>query len=452
MHDPHKPAGLPRITLPAANLPRAIASAALIALAALQLSIAVADEWPQWRGPTRDGVWRETGLVERFESSQIPIRWRVEVSSGYSGPTVAGGRVYVTDRVVEPEQIERVHCFDAMTGETVWRYNYRCPYENVSYEAGPRASVLIDEGRAYSLGTMGHLHCFDAASGEVIWKKDLNTEYQIRMPIWGIAASPVIEGNLLIAQIAGSDGACIVAFDKKTGKERWRALDDRASYSAPIVIDQAGKRVVVCWTGDNVVGLDSSSGDVHWKHPFPPKRVIIAIATPVVDANRLFFTSFYDGALLLRLDQDKLAVEQLWHHVGPNEQQTEALHSIISTPLLDGDYIYGVDSYGELRCLDAKTGERIWESLEATPRARWSTIHMVKNGDKIWMFNERGELIISRLSPQGFEEISRAQLLGPTRDQLNQRGGVCWSHPGYAYRHVYARNDKELVCASLEAQ
>ena len=422
-----------------------------VAFAMVSASTAIADDWPQWRGPDRDGVWHETGLIEQFESGQLPILWRAEIASGYSGPTVADGRVYVTDRVTKPEPIERVHAFDAGTGEVVWSYSYPCTYE-ISYEAGPRASVLIDEGRAYSLGTMGHLHCFDAGNGEIVWKRDLNIEYEIQMPIWGISASPVIEGDLLISQIGGSDGACIVALDKKTGHERWRALDDRACYSAPIVIDQAGERVVVCWTGDSVAGLDATSGEVLWKHAFPPKQVIIGIATPVIDDDRLFITSFYDGGLMLKLRDDEPAVEQLWHHVGPSEQQTEALHSIISTPILDGKHIYGVDSYGELRCLDAQTGARLWESLDATPRARWSNIHMVRNADRVWMFNERGELIIARLSPEGFEEISRAKLIEPTTDQLGQRGGVCWAHPAYAYRHVFARNDREIVCASLAAE
>ncbi|HUG93174.1 MAG TPA: PQQ-binding-like beta-propeller repeat protein, partial [Planctomycetaceae bacterium] len=124
-----------------------------------------ADEWPQWRGPERDGVWAETGLVEKFDGPEIKLRWRVPISSGYSGPTVAGGRVYVTDRLVEPEQLERVHCFDWETGREVWSHSYECSYEDIGYTAGPRAAVLIDDGRAYSLGAAGHLFCFDAADG-----------------------------------------------------------------------------------------------------------------------------------------------------------------------------------------------------------------------------------------------------------------------------------------------
>jgi outer membrane protein assembly factor BamB len=412
----------------------------------------LAADWPQWRGPNRDGVWTETGVVERFESAQLPVQWRVAIGSGYCGPTVADGRVYVMDRVIQPTRQERVLCFDAETGRPVWSYAYDCVYERVQYEAGPRASVTIHDGRAYSLGTMGHLHCFDAKSGKVLWSHDCRNEYAARVPIWGVASAPLIEGDLLIVQIGGKDNACLMAFDKATGQEKWRALKDGVSYSAPIVIEQAGRRVLVCITGERIVGLDPQTGNLHWEHPFVPKQMVITIATPVFDGRHLIATSFYDGSLLLRVRQDSLAVEKLWQRRGASEVKTDALHCCISTPILQGEHIYGVDSHGELRCLDLKTGDRIWENLAATPKARWSNIHMVRNGDKVWMFNERGELIIARLAPDGFHEISRAKLLDPTEDQLGQRGGVCWSHPAFANKRIYVRNDKELVCADLAAQ
>lgn len=411
-----------------------------------------AADWPQWRGANRDGIWREEGVVAKFDSRELPVRWRVKIAAGYNGPTVADNRVYVTDRLTAPAPIERVRCFDAMAGQEIWSYPYECEYEKVGYRAGPRASVTIDQGRAYSLGTMGHLFCFDAAKGHVLWGKDLKSQYKIRMPNWGIAAAPLVENNLLIVHIGGKDNACLVAFDKLTGKEKWRALNDRASYSAPIIIEQAGKRVLICWTGDSVAGLAPLTGKLYWRHPFTPSKMVIGIATPVFQDGYLFVSSFYDGSLLLKVDPDKLAVEKLWRRKGASERNTDSLHCCISTPVIQGAYIYGVDSYGELRCLDLRTGDRIWESLEAVPKARWSNIHMVRHEEKIWMFNERGELIISKLSPKGFEQISRARLIDPTQGQLGQRGGVCWSHPAYAYKHIYARNDQELVCADLSAK
>ena len=179
--------------------------------------------------------------------------------------------------------------------------------------------------------------------------------------------------------------------------------------------------------------------------------MVINVPTPVVDSGRIFVTAFYDGSMMVRLSEDELAAEPVWRRRGFSERQTDALHSMIVTPILDGDFIYGVDSYGELRCLDAATGDRIWEDLTAVPPARWSTIHMVRNAGRVWMFNERGELLIGKLSPNGFEEISRAKLIEPTTAQLRQRGGVCWSHPAYANKCIFARNDKELVCADLSA-
>ena len=177
--------------------------------------------------------------------------------------------------------------------------------------------------------------------------------------------------------------------------------------------------------------------------------MVINISTPVLSGDRMFLSSFYDGSYMIKLGQDKPVAEELWKRRGKSELATDALHSIISTPVFEKDHIYGVDSHGEFRCLDARNGDRVWENLSATPKARWSTIHFTKNGDRWFLFNERGELLIGKLSPNGFEELSRASLIAPTTEQLRQRNGVCWSHPAYAQRCVFIRNDEEIVCASL---
>jgi outer membrane protein assembly factor BamB len=201
-----------------------------------------------------------------------------------------------------------------------------------------------------------------------------------------------------------------------------------------------------------MAALNPATGTVFWKYPTPPVEMIINAPTPVVAGDRIFLACFYDGSYLLGMKHEPPSVEKIWRRLGASEKDTDALHSTISTPLIEGNHIYGVDSYGQFRCLQADTGDRVWEDLTLVPGDRWANIHMVRNGDKVWMFNERGELIITRLSPKGAEVISRAKLIEPTKGQLGMRQGVCWSHPAFAGKCIFARNDNEIVCASLAAQ
>ena len=403
-------------------------------------------DWPDWRGVNRDGVWEATGVVETFESDKIGSKWSVPIGPGYSGPTVSNGKVYVTDRIERPEQLERVLCFDERTGKELWVYQYDCKYEGVGYPAGPRASVIINDGKAYSLGTMGHLFCFDAGTGRVIWKKDLNNEYKIDMPIWGIASTPLVVDEKLIVHVSGSDNACVVAFNKDSGEEIWRSLEDRAGYSAPIVIEKNGVRVVVNWTEHSLSGLDPESGEVYWRFPWTTGSGM-SISTPVLYRDHIFVSAFYSGSLLVKLGDDYTTAEKVWQREGESERNTDALHCVMNTPVILDDHIYGVDSYRELRCLEFSTGDRVWEDLTAVNKDRWANIHFIQKEEKTWMFNEHGELLITELSPEGFKEISRAKLIEPTRKQLGR--GVTWSHPAFANRHVFIRNDDRLLCADL---
>jgi outer membrane protein assembly factor BamB len=424
----------------------------MLILSLLLASTSVGEDWPQWRGANRDAVLRQGELPESLPPGSLHRRWAVRLGAGYSGPTVAGGRVYVTDRGPDDadREMERVLCFSAEDGELIWNHVYEAAY-TISYRAGPRASVTIQDGSALSVGAMGHFKCFDAASGTLRWEHDLATEYDVRMPIWGIAAAPLVVDDLVIQIVSGAGDACVVAFDLATGQERWRAIDEPAGYSAPILIRQGTQQVVVCWTGEGVHGLDPSSGEVFWTVPMQPRNMPIGVATPVVQGDLLFVSSFYDGSLLIRLDQQQPAAEQVWRRVGIDEQNTDALHCMISTPLIKGDHIYGVDSYGELRCLKLINGDRVWENITAVPRARWATIHTIRHGDREILLNDQGELILATLSPEGYREQSRSKLIAPTRKQLNQRGGVTWSHPAIADGMIFARSDEELVCAALTA-
>ena len=409
-------------------------------------TLVYAQEWTDWRGPNRDAVWNENGIVEKFQSAEIPHKWSVEIGAGYSGPTVSIGKVYVMDLLNDPKQTEGVLCFDEQTGEKIWEYRYECEYSGVGYPAGPRASVVIDDGKAYSLGTMGHLYCFNADNGEVIWEKDLNERYEINMPIWGIASTPLIVDEKIVVHVSGSSNACVVAFNKNSGEEIWRNLDDRAGYSAPVIIEKNGVRVIVNWTEHSLSGLNPETGAIYWRFPWETGSGM-SIATPVLYDDYIFVSAFYSGSLLVKLGNDYKTAEKVWQREGESERKTDALHCVMNTPVIINDYIYGVDSYGELRCLELLTGNRVWENQTAVKRDRWANIHFIQNGDKIWMFNEQGELLITKLSSDGFTEICRTKLIEPTRKQHPR--GVTWSHPAFANKHVFIRNDNKLVCADL---
>jgi len=403
-------------------------------------------DWPDWRGRNRNGIWNETGVVEKFDSKIIKPVWSVPIGSGYSGPTVANGKVYVTDLKEKPKQTEGVFCFDEKTGEKLWEYRYECEYFGIGYPAGPRTSVIINNGKAYSLGTMGNLFCFNANSGEVLWQKDLNKLYEIRMPTWGISATPIIVENKIILQISGDNNACVLALDKNTGEEIWRNLEDIAGFSAPILITKNSTKVLVVWTAESLCGLNPDDGKLYWQIPWVVGSGM-SISTPVLYEEHIFLSCFYSGSLLVKLENNYTSAKIVWQISGESERKTDALHCVMNTPVIIDGFIYGVDSYGELRCLDFKTGGRIWEDLSAVNKDRWANIHFVQNGKKIWMFNEQGELIISELSPKGFTEISRAHLIKPTKKQLPR--GVTWSHPAFANQHVFVRNDETLLCAYL---
>ena len=424
-----------------------------------------ADDWPQWMGPQRDGVWRETGIVEKFPDQGPPVRWRVKIGGGYAGPAVVGGRVYVTDKQLpkgsqDPDNpfargrtaaTERVLCLDDKDGTILWKHEYDCPY-TVSYPAGPRTTPVVAGGRVYTLGAEGHLFCLNDESGDVIWGKDLKTEYDHQQsPVWGYSANPLLDGDKLICLVGGK-GTAVVAFHKETGKELWRAMDSVGphgpGYSSPVIIEAGGVRQLIVWTPSALSSLNPDSGSVYWSQPFESSQGL-SVATPRFQDDRLLISAFYNGSMLLKLDKQQPKATIEWKRGGVNERMTDALHCLISTPVIDGQQIYGVCSYGELRCLDLKTGDRVWSTFDATSRqsARWGTAFLVRHDDRYFLFSEQGDLIIARLTPDGYKELDRAHLLEPTGP--SQRRDVVWSHPAFANRCVYARNDKEIVSVSL---
>jgi outer membrane protein assembly factor BamB len=402
-------------------------------------------DWPRWRGPDRLGIWHGGPELKSLRPEMIEQLWSVEIGPGYNGPTVSEGRVYAMDYVRGREQ---VLCFSAKDGQKLWSHSYPVTY-SVGYPTGPRASVLIEDGKAYSFGTMGHLCCFDAGNGEVLWEVNTLEDFRVRLPIWGLASNPIITGEKLIVQLGGEAGAGIVAFHKETGQEIWRALEDEASYSAPVLLTQAGKEVLVCWTGESISGLDPKKGLVYWSLPFQPGNMIMNIADPVYDPPYLFLSGFFDGSYLLKLDQEALTASMVYHRHGENEKKTDALHCCISTPFINEGFVYGIGSYGEARCLDLLTGERLWEDLSLVPKARWANVHLVRQGDLTWGFNELGELLLGRFTPEGYVDLGRAKVIDPLPISPNPRNGVCWAHPAFSGEKIFIRSDEQLICIQV---
>lgn len=422
---------------------------------------AAAEDWPEWRGEGRLGEWRETGILDAFPETGLDVRWRTPVRAGYAGPAVAGGRVFVVDADRSAQSmavVERALALDEATGEVLWTREWDADYTGLifTWAVGPRATPTVDGDRVYVLGATGVLHCLDVETGAVVWRRDYRADYDAELPAWGMSGAPLVEGELLIALVGGRLGAKVVAFDKRTGEEVWRALpsDTEPGYSQPLVIEAGGVRQLVVWHPAGVVSLDPATGAVYWEQPVRADYGM-SVATPVRSGARLFVSSFYNGALMLGLDRDRPAASVLWKSASDSELLTEALHAVINTPVIEGGHVYGICSYGQLRALDAATGERLWETQAVTrERARWASAFIVRNGDRYFINNDRGELIIARFAPEGYEELDRTELIAPTSDPGNRRelGTVNFSHPAYANRHVCARNDEEVLCASLAAE
>ena len=356
-----------------------------------------ADDWPDWGGPQRDLVWRETGIVDHFSTKGLlPRVWSTPLAEGYSGPAVADGRVYITDRQKDKGN-ERVQCLDAETGKVQWSHAYPSRY-TISYPAGPRSTPTISDGRVYTIGAMGQMFCFDTKTGKILWSKDFVKDYKTKLPIWGMATSPLVDGDQLITLVGGEE-ALVVSFDKATGAERWRALNDpEVGYVPPVIFTIHGKRHLVIWHPESITGLDPADGKPLWNVPWPIK-VGLCISMPRVVDDRIFLTAFYNGPRMIQIGADGHTVKTLWKGQSESEIKTDGLHSIIPTPVFTGKNIYGVCSYGQLRGLDASDGKRLWETYDATGKGRWWNAFLVPHEDKYFIHNEQGDLIIARCRP-----------------------------------------------------
>lgn len=428
---------------------------------------ASADDWPQWRGEDRLAVWRETGIVEELPDA-LAVSWRTPLRSGYSGPAVAGGRVFVTDWREDPDSrtldgVERMIALDERTGAVLWTHEWRTSYRmlSVAYAIGPRSTPTVDGDRVYVVGATGRLFCFDVETGAVRWEKDYVADYGTSVPVWGVVSAPLVDGDRLLAVVGGEPDALVVAFDKRTGAERWRAIDVEAEmgYAQPVIYEAGGARQLIVWHPRALASLNPETGELYWEQPWDVSMGV-TVATPVRSGNYLLVSQFFNGSLMMQLNQDRPDAAELWRGRSRSELpgETDTIHAMVTTPIIIGGHVYGVDSYGELRALDAATGERLWMSPDMTAQARWSTAFLVRHEDRYFVNNDEGFLILARFTPEGYVELDRTRLIEPTsRSGARTPHGriaerlVNWSHPAYANGHVVHRNDREIVRASLRA-
>ena len=293
-----------------------------------------------------------------------------------------------------------------------------------------------------------------------MWQKNLVRDYHAAAPLYGFACPPLVDGDRLILPVGGQ-GQAVVAWDRHTGRELWKSGNaSEPGYCAPLLRTLGGKRQIVVWHADALIGLEPESGKLLWSvhHPLVAG---MAISTPAIEGNRLAVSSQYEGTMMLEFPPGAAQPTLLWKasagSVPEREWKKAGFNTTMSTVLLLDNHVYGVSLYGETCCLDGETGRRVWTTLQPTsggevPHERWCTLFMVPHGKQVFIFSEKGDLILARLAPAGYDELSRTHVLDP--DMPSSGGGgrkVVWSHPAFANRCVYARNNHEIICVSLAA-
>ncbi|MEM0895647.1 MAG: PQQ-binding-like beta-propeller repeat protein [Verrucomicrobiota bacterium] len=433
-------------------------------LTALPVALA-AESWPRWLGPEGDAVWRETGIAEKFPEGGPKVHWRVPVSWGYGGISVSDGLVFVMDYVKESGDIinnpgsrdnltgkERVLCFDLESGEEIWKHEYDRPY-SVSYGGGPRCTPTIADGHVYALGAEGNLWCLHEKDGAVVWSKDLPKEYKTETPIWGFAASPLVHDGLVYCMVGG-DGSVTVAFDAKTGEEKWRALSaPQPGYCPPSIIKHAGVDQLIIWHAESINGLNPTTGDVYWSLPLKPSYAM-SIMVPQKSGKYLFASGVGRVGAVIELDDEEPGASFLWE-----ASPKQGLFFANSNPIIHDGVIYGADiDTSSLMAAKLEDGERLWETTKpvVAPDLKGSVRHgtamIVRHEESglFFIFNETGALIIAELTPEGFTEIDRFQAVEASNNAFGRP--VVWTTPAFAEKSAFIRNDKELIRVDLSKE
>jgi len=393
----------------------------LILTLGMLIDPARADDWPQWRGPGRDGVSHETGWLEQWPASGPPVVWKANVGIGFSSFAVANNRVYTAGNA---NSADTIFCLDAHSGKVLWQHSYPSDLGDKYFEGGATATPTVDGNRVYTSSRWGDVFCFDAASGKVIWSRNLATDSGLRVPGWGFAGSPLVFNNLLVLNM----GEAGVALDKQTGATVWKSANKDSGYSSPLPFERDGKWFALLGSGQAYIAVDLQSGAEAWRFHWVTQYGVNA-ADPIVDGDRaLISTGYGKGAVLLKMAAGEPQV--IW--------KSKVLHTQLNPAVRVGPYVYGLDGdttqSASLKCIELATGAQKWEE----PAVGMGGL-IVADGQLI-LLTERGELIVAPATPDGFKVAGRKQVLG----------GKCWTAPVLANGYIFCRSARgDVVCVDV---
>src|SRR5215211_3740460 len=374
--------------------------------------------WPQWRGPNRDGVSKDTGLLKQWPAEGPPLAWKAAgAGRGYSSFSVSNGKLYTMglrgDR-------EFVVAFDVATGKEAWATAHGSAFRN-DHGDGPRGTPTVDGERIYALGGNGDLSCLDARTGKIVWSKNVLKEFGASNITWGISESPLVLGNKVLVN-AGGPGASIVALNKNDGSLIWKSQSDQAGYSSAIPVEVNGTTQVVFFTAERAIGLDVKDGRLLWEYGRPSNNVA-NVATPIVRANRVFISSDYGtGGGVLEIKSDNKA-QEIWF--------TKDMRNHHSSSVLIGDYLYGFSS-AILTAMKFDTGEIAWRDRSVGKGS------LVYADGHLYCFSENGVVGLVEATPTGYKEKGRFRI---PQDSL-----PTWTHPVVAGGRLYLR-DQDTIYA-----
>jgi outer membrane protein assembly factor BamB len=394
------------------------------------VSLLLAADWPGILGPTRNGR-SPLSVADSWAAGEPKELWSVKIGEGYSGPVVSDGKVLVFSR---EKKAEVLLALDGKTGKEQWRFASPTTYrDDYGKGDGPRATPVIDGDRVYLVGAAGQMHCVELKTGKEVWQKSLAKEYELKPSFFGIGSTPVIEGKLLIANVGG-ENAGVVAFDKATGKEVWKASDDAASYSSPIIAELNGKKELVLLTREGVLGLEPSSGKELFRKRWRSRNsASVNASTPLaIEGKYLFFTSSYNtGALLVERTKD--GIKEIWSN-------DSSMSCQFNTPVVVGEHLYGFhgrqETKTEFRCVEWKTGKVKWSE------AGFACSSMLSAGKKLLVVEEAGRVLLCDANPEKYSSRGEKTLAGLWRAEpaLAKIGdAVC----------LIVRSDSQVVCLQV---